>query len=69
MLAYAPGAPSGDRSCFAGQAASPASLKPKSFDQLRATRSKYPPAEPALVMGPLEAAVGVADAAPVVRAA
>jgi hypothetical protein len=32
--------------------------------------SKYPPAEPgALNMGPLEAAVGVADAAPVVRAA
>jgi hypothetical protein len=29
--------------------------------------SKYPPAEPgALEMGPLEAAVGVADAAPVV---
>ena len=27
--------------------------------------SKYPPAEPgAIVMGPLEAAVGVADAAP-----
>jgi hypothetical protein len=32
--------------------------------------SKYPPAEPgALEMGPLEAAVGVADAAPVVGAA
>jgi hypothetical protein len=29
--------------------------------------SKYPPAEPgALIMGPLEAAVGVADAAPIV---